>query len=132
MPKKLPLIVKELLLNISFYGFVVEIIIVFITKETIFYSIGFVVGLVIAIGMCIHMYQSLDDAIDMGEFDAPKHIKKTYVQRTIVVLAAMVILHYLKAGSILTGFIGIMGLKVAAYLQPITHIVIEKYKKRGR
>ncbi|WP_099467294.1 hypothetical protein [Konateibacter massiliensis] len=132
MLKKLPLIVKELFISILFYGFVVEIVVLSLLKDKIFYSVGLGVGLLIAMGMCIHMYQSLDYATDMEESQAKKHIRKTYALRTAIIFILVLIMYYFNAGSILTGFIGIMSLKVAAYIQPFTHKLLEKYNKKGR
>ena len=34
-------------------------------------------------------------------------------------------------GNLITAFIGVLGLKVSAYLQPFTHRVIQKLQGRG-
>jgi len=82
--------------------------------------------------MCVHMHISIEDAIDFGEAGAQKHISKTYGFRTLVVIITLCILCYFNTGSIITAIIGIMGLKVAAYLQPFTHKILQKYISKGR
>lgn len=132
MRKRFPIIVQELLLLMALYGLLAEVIVLAATKDLLFHTIGLMVGVFLAMGMCIHMQISLEDAIDMGEAGAQKHISKTYGIRTAVVFLIMGILYYFKIGSIITGFIGIMSLKVAAYLQPFTHKYLKKYIGKGR
>ncbi|MFA9377759.1 MAG: hypothetical protein ACERKZ_13520 [Lachnotalea sp.] len=132
MLKRCSLIVKELLMGIVVFGIITELILLLVTQDKIFNSIGFVLGLITAAGMCIHMHVSLEDAIDMDSGDAQKHINKAYGIRTAAVLLVLGLLFYTNIGSIITGFIGIMSLKVAAYLQPITHKCFQKYIGKGR
>jgi hypothetical protein len=132
MRKRFPIIVQELLLLMVLYGLLAEVVVLAAVKDRFFYSVGLIVGVVLAMGMCIHMQISLEDAIDMGEAGAQKHISKTYGFRTAAVFLIMGIMYYFKIGSIITGFIGIMSLKVAAYLQPFTHKCLKKYVGKGR
>lgn len=132
MLKRFPIIVKEFFFLIIVYGILAEIIVLIAIKDKMFYSIGLIVGIVIAIGMCIHMYISMEEAIDRGETGAQKYIGNTYAIRTTLIFFVMGIMYYFKIGSIISLFIGIMGLKVAAYLQPFTHKYIQKYLEKGR
>ncbi|KAB1438589.1 hypothetical protein [Candidatus Galacturonibacter soehngenii] len=127
MRKRLPLIVRELLFLVIVYGILTEIIVLIVVKEWLFYSIGLMTGIILAIGMCIHMHISIEEAIDRGEAGAQKHISKTYALRSTVIFFVAGIIYYFKIGSIISLFIGIMGLKVAAYLQPFTHKYVQKY-----
>lgn len=132
MLKRLSLVVKELLVGIGLYAIITEVIVLLVTQDKIFYSIGLLIGLIVAAGMCIHMQTSLEDAINMFEVDAEKHIRKTYGLRTVVIFLILGFMYYFSIGSIITGFIGIMSLKVAAYLQPFTHKYFQKYIGKGR
>ncbi len=132
MLNRLSLLVKELLAAIVLYGLITEIVVIIVAQDKIFYTIGLTVGLIAAAGMCIHMQMSLEDAIDIGEGGAEKHIRKTYGIRMTVVLLIMGLMYYFNLGSILMYFVGIMSLKVAAYLQPFTHKYFQKYIGKGR
>lgn len=132
MLNRLSLLVKELLVAIVFYGLITEVVVLIVVQDKIFYTIGLLVGLIAAVGMCIHMQVSLEDAISMGEGGAEKHIRKSYGIRMAVVLLVMGLMYYFNIGSILMYFIGIMSLKVAAYLQPFTHKYFQKYIGKGR
>lgn len=132
MLKRFPFIVKEIFVLIVFYGILAEIIGLIIVRDRLFYSVGLIIGLILAVGMCIHMQISIEEALDRGEAGAQKYISITYGLRSAVVLAVMAIMFYFKIGSAVSGFIGIMGLKVAAYLQPFTHKYFQKYIGKGR
>lgn len=132
MRKRFPLIVQELLLLIMFYGMFFEFIILITNKNKLFSTIGLLAGVLLAMGMCIHMQISLDRALEMGESGARKHITMNYGIRIAVIFLTFGIMFYFKVGSIITCFIGIMGLKVAAYLQPFTHKFLQKYLDKGR
>lgn len=132
MRKKFPLIVNELLLLIIAYGILVELIVLIALSQKLFYSVGLVVGVVLAAGMCIHMQISIEEAMDRNEAGAQKYISKAYAIRSTVVFIVVAIIYYFNIGSIISAFIGIMGLKVAAYLQPFTHKYFQKYIEKGR
>ncbi|OYO42921.1 hypothetical protein CG709_20950, partial [Lachnotalea glycerini] len=85
MFKRFPAIVKELLLIIGIYGLLAEVIVIIVTQDKIFYSVGLIIGIFLAFFMCVHMHISIEDAIDFGEAGAQKHISKTYGFRTLVV-----------------------------------------------
>lgn len=132
MRKRFPLIVIELLFFIIVYGILLELVVLLVVSEKLFYSVGLAAGIILAIGMCIHMQISIDEAMDRGEAGAQKYISKAYAIRSTVVFLVVAIIYYFKIGSIISAFIGIMGLKVAAYLQPFTHKYIQKYLEKGR
>lgn len=124
--KKISTIVMELAFGIILFGIIVQLIILFALDDKLFYSIGLWVGCVCAIAMAAHMKVSMTDALEMTEAGADKHIKKTYAIRTVLVLVLMYVAFATKICSVVTIFIGIMGLKVAAYIQPFTNRYLTK------
>ena len=48
--------------------------------------------------------------------------------RYILVVAAFAVVGVFHLGNLITMFLGVMGLKVAAYLNPFTHKFITKHK----
>lgn len=71
--------------------------------------------------MAIHMAWSLGIALSLGEDGAIKMMQKHNLLRYGVVVLLLGLLMVLRLGNPLSAFLGIMGLKVAAYMQPITH-----------
>lgn len=109
---------KELITGILIYGAVVQVIVLILHRDILWYSAGLWIGILAACLMVWHMRRSIEEALDLGEDGALSHIRKTYLIRLAVLIAVIIITMILKVGSILTLFIGVMGLKVSAYIQP--------------
>lgn len=124
--KKISTIVMELAFGIILFGIIVQLIILLALEDKVFYSIGLWAGCICAIAMAAHMKVSMSEALEMTESGADKHIKKTYVLRTVLVMGLIYVVFATKIGSVVTMFIGIMGLKVAAYIQPFTNRYLTK------
>ncbi len=113
--------VWELLLGILLTGAILEVLGVMIAGDKLFYSIGLLIGVVLAIFMTFSISSSVQQAVDRGEGGAKVKMISSYVIRTVVVLLVIVLTGVLKLGSLVGLLLGIMTLKVAAYIQPYTH-----------
>lgn len=111
----------ELIVGIFIWGIVCQLVGVWFVQDKLGCSIGLWIGIVTAIGMAVHMAWSLNKALDFDEKSATNIMTKNNLLRygAVLVVEGVVIL----TGVIhpLTTFLGIMGLKVAAYMTPITH-----------
>ena len=106
-----------------------ELIIGIVLVNALLEVIGLIVlGMLMAIGMVFHMNISIEKAMDIGGEHAKGYMLKSYAIRTVVVLAVIVCVGVLKFANLLSLLLGIMTLKVAAYLQPITHRFMESRK----
>lgn len=122
----------ELILGIIVYGVIVELAGVWFVEDKIRYSTGLLIGIVLACGMAINIATVLWDAVDVGgESKARAKIVAKSIMRYAVVVVVFVIMMKFRLGNLYTAFIGVMGLKVAAYLQPFTHKAILKIQGRG-
>lgn len=124
---------KSLLLGQGIYFAVVETIILVVTflffrSSLILWTLGFMEGAAIAALMTLHMAMSLDDAVTMLEDEALKHTRFTYAIRMIVLLAAFLLIGFLHLGDVVAALLGLMSLKVSAYLQSYTN----KFLSEGR
>lgn len=122
-------VLKDMIVIMVVYGIVLQIICLFIPGDHIQMAIGVVVGIAAGIGMAAHMKNSLDEALDRGEEGAQKYMQQSYAKRYLCVVVVFVIVSWLKIANVIALFAGVMGLKVSAYLQPITHKLFEKFKK---
>lgn len=113
--------VWELLLGILLTGAILEVLGVMIAGDKLFYSIGLLIGVVLAIFMTFSISSSVQQAVDRGEGGAKVKMISSYVIRTVVVLLVIILTGVLKLGSLVGLLLGIMTLKVAAYIQPYTH-----------
>lgn len=123
---------EELLLGEIIYLVVGGMVIGVVSNDRIQWIIGFLLGVILAIGLMIHMALSVEDSISMYEADALKHTRKSYIFRMIVLIIVFLMIIFLKVGNIIAALLGLMALKVSAYIQPFTHKFIQKFKSKGR
>lgn len=127
--KKISETLKELLIGILFYGILVEIIGICFMKDKGYFSIGLWYGIVLACAAAIHMWWGLDRAMDLGDA-AGKYALSQNLIRYGVIVVAFGALCVLNVGNPIAAFVGIMGLKAGAYLQPFTHKIMIKFQRR--
>ncbi len=114
-------VLPGLWVGVLLYGVLCEIVGLIFVSDRVFYTIGLLVGIICALFMATHMAWSLNQALDLGEGDAVKKMQVHNILRYVVVVIVFFLLLYTKLGNPLAAFLGVMGLKVAAYLQPFTH-----------
>ncbi len=114
-------VLPDLWAGIIIYGVLCEIIGVILVTDRMPYTIGLAAGVLCALFMATHMAWSLGKALDLGEGDAVKKMQVHNIIRYVVIVAVFFILLWTGIGNPLAAFLGVMGLKVAAYIQPITH-----------
>ena len=73
----------------------------------------------------------LRDAVEIygGEHAQAKIIAKSILRYVIVVIVFFVMMKF-NLGNLFTAFIGVLGLKISAYLQPFTHKFVLKLQGR--
>ena len=127
--KKISETLKELLIGILFYGIIVEVIGICFIKDKVYFSIGLWIGIFLALAAAVHMWWGLDRAMDMGD-GASKYLLSQNMIRYGVIVVAFGALCVMDFGNPIAAFVGIMGLKAGAYLQPFTHKIMIKFQRR--
>lgn len=117
-----------LLLGILLYGVLVEVIGVWFVSDKIRYTTGLLIGIGCAVGMAIHLAVVLEETVRTNNA-APKMIKAKSVLRYLVVVAVFFVMMWLNLGNLITAFIGVLGLKVSAYAQPLLHKIFHLHKE---
>ena len=120
---------KELLVGIFIVGILSQIVCLIFLDRHLYHAVGLWVGIFISAGMAIHMNRSIEDGLDLMGDAGEKYMKKGYLTRTVIACVAMAVVMYFNWGNPITILLGVMALKVAAYLQPLVHKVLEKRKK---
>ncbi len=121
-----------LVTGILIYGVLVQLAGVWFVEDKIGYSIGLWYGIVIAIGMAINLATVIYDAVTFGgEGNANKRVAAKSMLRYIVVAVLFFILGYFEIGNLFTAFLGVMGLKVSAYMQPLLNKIVNKLLGRN-
>ena len=115
----------ELWLGILFTGLVFQLVGMWFAEDKLLYTVALWIGIVLALITVIHMYRTLDRALDLGA-GAQKTVTVANMIRYAVVVIVFLIVLMTKVLNPLITFLGIMSLKVAAYLQPFTHKLCNK------
>ncbi len=119
MTEKINRTLFELEIGILIFGAVCQMFVFFI-KDKAGYSIGLWIGIATALVAAFHMWWSLDRGLDFGEKAAVSYLTKHNIFRYIGIVMVIVAVSVTKIGNPLSTFLGIMGLKAGAYLQPLT------------
>ncbi|MBQ7918431.1 MAG: hypothetical protein IJ324_00600 [Lachnospiraceae bacterium] len=110
----------ELVMGILFLGIIIQIAGFFLAEAPLKFSIAMWLGIAAAIASAVHMYVSLDRALSMGA-GAYGAATKSAMIRYFCWALFLGIMMATKVLNPVHGFIGLLTLKVAAYLQPFTH-----------
>ena len=114
-------VLDELLCGILLCGVICQLGLILFGKGALYHSVGLWIGIVLALIGAFHMTWSLDKALDLGAEGAVKKMRTYSLLRYGVVLIVLGILMILNFANPLTAFLGLIELKVAAYLQPLVH-----------
>ena len=91
---------------------------------------GFFIGICVAIILVIMMTRTIQNILDSGGYGATKQSIIGSITRSAIVIAVIILLLVTHIGNVFSLLFGIFGLKLSAYLQPITHKVKNKIKGR--
>lgn len=118
--KKINETLLELIAGILLFALLCQIGPVWFVKRRLWYSLGLWIGAGLGVFGAVHMYRGLDLALGCGA-QAGRILQKRSIQRYLVFVLSFGLLMVTEAANPLSAFLGLMGLKVAAYLQPFTH-----------
>lgn len=121
----------ELLMGILVVGVVCQLVCLLFFKQYVYNAVGLWTGVAVATGMAVHMQRSIEDGLDLMGDSGVKHMQKASATRMLVACAVMAVVMYYNWGNPLTLLLGVMALKLAAYMQPFMHRVLEKISKGG-
>ncbi len=109
----------ELETGILLFGMVCQLF-VFLVKDKTAYSMGLWLGILIAAISAFHMWWSLDRALALPERAAVKSMSTHNILRYFCIAVALALTAISEIANPLSAFLGIMGLKVSAYMHFIT------------
>ncbi len=113
----------ELWTGMTVFGLICEIVILIFSKNRGIYSASLWIGVIMGVLSSVHMYFSLDRALDFPEGAAKKKITFSYVLRYTVIVLIFAVICITKLFNPLLVFLGYMSLKIGALIQPKTHKV---------
>ena len=119
----------RLLLGILIYGALAMVVgcvvTAFLSRDVAYFAVGLLIGTALSIFMAIHIALVIEDSVSRGE-GATKILAAKSVMRYIIVAAVLFLMMWLHLGSLIGAFVGIIGLKVSAYAQPILNKALFK------
>jgi NADH:ubiquinone oxidoreductase subunit 2 (subunit N) len=117
--KKINTALPSMLVGIAVFGILCQIAGLLFVKDKANYSIGLWIGVLTAIFMVFHMAISLNSTVEMDEKGARAAATRKNILRYLAVIIVLEILMVTRIGNPLAAFLGIMGLKVSAYMNPL-------------
>ncbi|MBQ6806446.1 MAG: hypothetical protein IJO97_03335 [Lachnospiraceae bacterium] len=126
--KKINPTLFDLCLGIFIWGILCQIVILIFSRIPA-YSIGLWIGILLGIAGAIHMWWTLDRSLDMISKGATKTVGTQSIIRYVVLVVAMALLAVSGFANPLFAFLGYMGMKAAAYMQPFTRKISSKIFK---
>lgn len=122
----------EMWVGIVLFLIVCQMSIVWFVSDKLNFSIGLWLGGCMAILATLHLSISLERALDFDEGGAKKHMVIQNLVRYFVLIIFLGILMITDFANPLAAFLGIMGIKIGAYLQPFIHKVFSKMKNKNK
>lgn len=121
-----------LLIGIVIFAVISQIAGMFFVKSMLKYTIGLWIGIILALACAYHMWWSLDRNLSLNadnEGAARAFAIKQSMIRYVVILLVFLVICITDFAYPLSAFLGIMGLKVGAYLQPVINRLLHKSSK---
>lgn len=122
----------ELELGILASGIVFCIAGIFFVSDKPGYALGICIGVLLAAFSVWHMKKTLDVALSLDEKGATTYATTRNLLRYGVIVVVFALILWTKVANPLATFLGLMSMKVAAYLQPFTHKLIIKLVKSNK
>ena len=125
--KRLNQALPGLILGILAYGLLVELIGVWFVSDKIRYTTGLLIGIGCAVGMAIHISMIIEESVRIGE-GHEKYLSFKSVMRYLVLRVIIFTMAFFNLGNMFTALIGVLGLKVSAYAQPLLIKILSRHK----
>lgn len=126
MIKRINLVSKELIIGILICGVVFQLAFMWLSDSKLLFTSGLWIGIAISVCVALHMNWSIENALEMDEKSAVSHMRKTFLLRIIVIAGLFFGTYLLNLGDVVAVFLGLFGLKIGAYLQPLLHRIFQK------
>ena len=123
---------KELLTGILLFEILAVIAGVWFVTSPVKYIVGLFAGMLLAMFSAIHMQWSISRNLEYNvgnENGANAYSVKHSMLRYAVILVVFLVFCVTEVAYPLAVFLGIMGLKAGAYLQPFTHKYLFRHKE---
>lgn len=112
---------RDLLVGIIIFAVVFVLVGIVWTGSKLDYYLGLAIGLIVAVAMIYDIYLSLQKGLTLEGDKANQYFRKKVIVRTSFILIILIVTLFVDNIQLLSVVFGILTLKFAAYLQPLTH-----------
>lgn len=120
--------VVELWAGSSIYNLLALIIGICFVQDKPAWAFGILVGCLMTCYLSYHMARSIERSLD-NEAGASRIMRVSSLLRYGLVVLLLLVAYYLPHVNPIATFVGLMGLKAAAYLWPLTHKILSSFRK---
>lgn len=124
--------VLEMIGIIAGFGVVAAILEIIFAKNVIYSMTGLLIGLLLAVYMLVYMNHIMVAAVDFDAKSMEKYVIKHSVIRYLSIVAVFGVVCVTDFADPIACFIGLMALKVAAYLQPLMQKIKAGMKQKKK
>ncbi|MCC8065671.1 MAG: hypothetical protein LIO94_01010 [Clostridiales bacterium] len=124
---------SEILAGILLSGIIIQglfFIVVYFHRQfrssEVSFSTGLWIGVATSILLSVHLYRSIDRALEMEQDAAERYMRRVYIIRTVVILLVAGIVWHTKVGYVMAVFLGMLCLKFGSWLQPLVHRIVSQ------
>ncbi len=121
----------EMSVGILTWGIICQVVGIFLVEDKGAYSIGIWLGVLIATISAVHMWWGLDKMLDYSQEAAMKRMLKHNIIRYILIAAVLAFAMISGIANPFAAFLTLIGLKLSAYMQPLTHKVCVRFYKES-
>lgn len=118
--------IKQMVAIIGIYGILAAVFVIIFANKVIYSLAGLLIGCIAAAYMLIYMNLVLNRCMGFEAKAVEKYVIKHSVIRYFTVVIIFGIVCITDIANPITCFVGLLGLKISAYLQPIAHKLMNK------
>lgn len=118
MIKRISDIVKEMVIGIAAVTLVILLIGLIFVPQRLDFAAGLLGGMIMAVIMVCSMHRSIGRAMERDKTGATFVCVGGYIFRTVLLTGGLIGAYYIGIWSLAGFFLGVMSMKIAAYLQP--------------
>ena len=118
---------KEMLCGMLVYGAVGQLVIWLFIRGSWQISLGWWLGVLVAMLCGYQMWWSLNKALDLTVEDARKKMTAYSLMRYGIIIAIMAVVMTTQIVNPLAAVFGVFALKFGAYLQPLMHYIRKRF-----
>lgn len=120
--------VVELWIGSACYNLLALVIGIWFVQDKLAWLFGILIGCLMTCYLSYHMARSIERSMD-NEAGASRIMRVSSLLRYGLVVLLLLVAYYVPHVNPIATFVGLMGLKAAAYLWPLTHKMISSFRK---